>query len=116
MPIVIMSELRQRPVPRDSKAESTSVPKAKRRDKDSEGGISLLDVIRVIVTLVVGSCALSYFVTSSESFLWGYRPWFTRWPVVLSYLVSLQFVSFFYECFSPTVLHIAYPREPIMSL
>ncbi|KAJ9200901.1 hypothetical protein DTO164E3_725 [Paecilomyces variotii] len=81
-----MSELRQRPVPRDSKAESTSVPKAKRGDKDSEGGISLLDVIRVIVTLVVGSCALSYFVTSSESFLWGYRPWFTRWPVVLSYL------------------------------
>ncbi|KAL1886771.1 hypothetical protein Plec18167_000706 [Paecilomyces lecythidis] len=81
-----MSELRQRPVPRDSKSESTSTPKVKRGSNDSNGGISLLDVIRVIVTLVVASCGLSYFVTSSESFLWGYRPWFTRWPVVVSYL------------------------------
>lgn len=44
-------------------------------------------MIRVLVTLVIASCGLSYYMTNTESLLWGYQPWFTRWPVVKQYLV-----------------------------
>ncbi|KAL6252719.1 hypothetical protein RBB50_000438 [Rhinocladiella similis] len=40
--------------------------------------ISVLDVLRVIITLVGVSCALSYYLTSGSSFTWNYRPWFTN--------------------------------------
>ena len=46
--------------------------------EDSGRVISVLDIIRVIITLVGASCALSYYITSGESLLWGQRPWFTR--------------------------------------
>ncbi|CAG7942488.1 unnamed protein product [Penicillium nalgiovense] len=36
----------------------------------------------MIVTLLIACGGLSYYMTSSESVLWGYRPWYTRWPVV----------------------------------
>ncbi|KAJ5998070.1 hypothetical protein N7499_005550 [Penicillium canescens] len=76
-----MSELRQRPTA--TKSEKTEIPQRRRpSDNDEDHGISLLDMIRVIVTLIVASCGLSYYMTSTESMLWGYRPWFTRWPVV----------------------------------
>lgn len=38
--------------------------------------ISLLDVLRVLLTLIGVSCALSYYLTSGSSTLWGYHPWF----------------------------------------
>jgi hypothetical protein len=56
-------------------------------DSDDGHGISLLDILRVLVTVAVVSCGMSYYMTSAESLLWGYRPWFTRLPVVTRYLV-----------------------------
>ncbi|KAJ5131494.1 Cytochrome b5 [Penicillium bovifimosum] len=76
-----MSELRQRP----TATQSSNGPEPKRREKriaEDDHGISTLDIIRVVVTLIIASFGLSYYMTSSESVLWGYRPWYTRWPVV----------------------------------
>lgn len=50
--------------------------------EDQEPVISLLDVVRIVLTLLVGSAALSYYITSGESFLWNYSPWFLN-PVAL---------------------------------
>ncbi|KAJ5779981.1 Cytochrome b5 [Penicillium paradoxum] len=81
-----MSELRQRST---GTAKSTNgpneQPSAREKSSSSEDedhGIGILDIIRVVVVLIVASCGLSYYMTSSESVLWGYRPWYTRWPVV----------------------------------
>ncbi|OJJ45747.1 hypothetical protein ASPZODRAFT_133615 [Penicilliopsis zonata CBS 506.65] len=79
-----MSELRQRQVPKPSSPD-TSAPPRRSSSSDEGNWISLADIIRVIVTLVLASCGLSYYMTSSESVIWGYRPWFTRWPVVMRY-------------------------------
>ncbi len=40
--------------------------------------ISLLDVLRVIITLIGVSCALSYYLTSGASLFWNYQPWFAN--------------------------------------
>uniref|UniRef100_A0A093UUU1 Membrane steroid-binding protein 2 n=1 Tax=Talaromyces marneffei PM1 TaxID=1077442 RepID=A0A093UUU1_TALMA len=51
-------------------------------DDDENFCISLLDVLRVIVTLVVLTVGLSYYVTSGESYIWGFerqRPWWMRY-------------------------------------
>lgn len=47
--------------------------------EDASPVISLLDILRILVT-VLGIClAASYYVTSGESFIFGYpRPWFTK--------------------------------------
>lgn len=86
-----MSELRQRqPASTGSSrnTESTTQRRQERRaDAEESHGLSTLDIIRIIATLIIASCGLSYYITNSESLLWGYRPWFTRWPVVKSYLV-----------------------------
>ncbi|CAG8225011.1 unnamed protein product [Penicillium salamii] len=76
-----MSELRQRPTAKASKESDAPQPRQQPRD-EPDLGISLLDVIRVVAILVIGSLGLSYYMTDSESVLWGYRPWYTRWPVV----------------------------------
>ena len=84
------SDLRQRQVP-SSKEPNREQPAKQQKKGGINGtntGISILDIIRVLVTLVVASCGLSYYTTSSESLLWGYRPWFTRWPLVVQYIVS----------------------------
>lgn len=88
-----MSELRKRQPATASEGRRGADPTAKREshrhtaDEDYYR-ISLLDVIRLIASMALLSCALSYYITNSESYLWGYRPWFTRWPVVKAYLVS----------------------------
>jgi hypothetical protein len=90
-----MSELRQRQ-PATSAGSSQNAESApqrrqeRRADAEESHGISTLDIIRIIATLILASCGLSYYITNSESLLWGYRPWFTRWPVVKTYLVSLS--------------------------
>ena len=113
-----MSELRQRPVAlqrgHDSQPEASaqrhrgsssassasSASSKSERDNDEDPGISLLDLIRVALALVVASCGLSYYMTSGESMLWGYRPWYTRWPVVVRWAVShLFFSSSFHSIF-----------------
>ncbi|KAH8698618.1 putative heme/steroid binding domain protein [Talaromyces proteolyticus] len=58
-------------------------------DDDEEAGISLLDVIRVIVTLVVLVVGLSYYVTAGESYVWGFesqRPWWMRYNGIKQFL------------------------------
>lgn len=83
-----MAELRQRQVPSSGEQPSKPDSSARRQQrKNNDRGIGILDIIRVLVTLAVTSCGLSYYMTSSESLLWGYRPWFTRWPVLVRYLV-----------------------------
>ncbi|OKL63629.1 hypothetical protein UA08_00951 [Talaromyces atroroseus] len=50
-------------------------------DDDDEFYISLSDVIRIILTLIALSVGLSYYVTSGESYIWGFerqRPWWMR--------------------------------------
>lgn len=86
-----MSELRQRQptAASGSQQDTDTAPRREpqRRTDDNDHGISVLDMIRVLVTLVIASCGLSYYMTNTESLLWGYRPWFTRLPVVKQYLV-----------------------------
>ncbi|KAL2809314.1 cytochrome b5-like heme/steroid binding domain-containing protein [Aspergillus granulosus] len=83
-----MSELRQRPtVPKGaSGARQNESPTSSRRREPPSGGISFVDVVRVLVTLVAVSCGLSYYLTSSESLTWGYKPWFTNWSQVVRYV------------------------------
>ncbi|KAJ5490791.1 hypothetical protein N7539_002358 [Penicillium diatomitis] len=88
-----MSELRQRQPGISAERNSREAPVARRQkggcaDAAQSNGISILDILRVLATVVIASCGLSYYITNSESFLWGYRPWFTRWPVVKTYLTG----------------------------
>ncbi|CAG7937787.1 unnamed protein product [Penicillium nalgiovense] len=82
-----MSELRQRPTATSKSSNGPDKEPNPRQhaindETDQDHGISLLDIIRMIVTLLIACGGLSYYMTSSESVLWGYRPWYTRWPVV----------------------------------
>lgn len=97
-----MSELRQRPTATSKSSngpdkEPNSKPHSGNDEPDQERGISVLDIIRVIVTLLIACGGLSYYMTSSESVLWGYRPWYTRWPVVKQWVVckSRSFGGYF---------------------
>lgn len=84
------SELRQRQKPTPSKPSKTTNKSSSSSSSSSpKNGISILDIIRVLATLLIASCGLSYYMTSSESILWNYRPWFTRWPVLVRYIVCL---------------------------
>lgn len=86
-----MSELRQRPTattsPSNRSSQSPARTQPSRNTPNNDHGISVLDIVRVLATLVLVSCGLSYYITNYDSLLWGYRPWFTRWPVMKSYLV-----------------------------
>jgi predicted heme/steroid binding protein len=73
-----------------SKANGTVKPvnsnPAQRIQKDDDGpGISLLDILRILLTLVVLSCALSYYITPTSSLIWGYSAWFTNPKAVIQY-------------------------------
>ncbi|KAJ6160376.1 hypothetical protein N7470_003772 [Penicillium chermesinum] len=85
-----MSELRQRPnaIGSGSSQSQETPARGQKVHADENRGISVLDIIRVLVTLVLAILGLSYYTTNGESFLWGYRPWFTRLPVVMNYLLS----------------------------
>ena len=103
-----MSELRQRHIPKPDTDDPNQPPPEDTENESENGdeeesdveieeeaeenntGISLLYIIRVLVTIVLASCGLSYYMTSSESVLWGYRPWFTRWPVLMRYIVCVS--------------------------
>ncbi|KAJ5764856.1 hypothetical protein N7520_004415 [Penicillium odoratum] len=78
-----MSELRQRQPASATKRKETTPP----RPQDTEDhGISVLDIIRVLATLILATLGTSYYMTNGESLLFGYRPWYTRWPVVKQYI------------------------------
>ncbi|KAL4809301.1 cytochrome b5-like heme/steroid binding domain-containing protein [Aspergillus unguis] len=80
-----MSELRQRPVPKD-KSKPSSSPARNEAQPSSSRGIGILDIFRVLLTVTVVSCGLSYYLTDSESLIWGYKPWFTSWPQLVQYV------------------------------
>ena len=88
----IMSELRQRPTATASASnrDPDTPPRTQpsHNEADDLHGVTVLDIIRVLTTFVLATLGLSYYMTNSESFLFGYRPWYTRWPVVKAYLVS----------------------------
>jgi len=48
-------------------------------------GFGVLDIVRILGGLVLLSSALSWFITG-ESVLWGYKPWFSQWDQVQSWM------------------------------
>jgi predicted heme/steroid binding protein len=48
--------------------------------------ISPLDLLRVVLTLILASCLLSYYLTSGSSFLFNQNPWFLNPSKVLGWL------------------------------
>lgn len=81
-------------------------------DDDEENFyISLLDVLRIIVTFVVLSVGLSYYVTSGESYIWGFerqRPWWMRYNDIKQFLVCLPDSI----CSSMTYLPVCCSKDP----
>ncbi|KAL9949291.1 hypothetical protein ACHAQF_000406 [Verticillium nonalfalfae] len=64
-----------------SKAKAGTKAKAARTDDGETDAFSpLIDVLRVLSFLAVASCALSYVMSSGESFTWGFddKPWYLR--------------------------------------
>ncbi|KAF2642190.1 hypothetical protein P280DRAFT_396832 [Massarina eburnea CBS 473.64] len=56
------------------------------------GGLSLLDILRVLGGILFLSSGISYLSTSGESMTWGYNPWWTRareWKGVFNRPISL---------------------------
>jgi hypothetical protein len=85
------SSVRQRNPQTESTTKTTPAPSANSvpdEVEDVSPVISILDVIRIIFTLCAASCALSYYITSGESMLWGYRPWLTQPQLLKAYFVS----------------------------
>ncbi|KAL4788561.1 cytochrome b5-like heme/steroid binding domain-containing protein [Aspergillus varians] len=81
-----MSELRQRPVvPKDTSKPSTTASRNEAQPNTRGVGITILDIFRVLLTLAVVSCGLSYYLTDSQSLVWGYNPWFTNVPQLVRY-------------------------------
>ncbi|KAF7193175.1 Cytochrome P450 regulator dap1, partial [Pseudocercospora fuligena] len=58
----------------DPKQRDTKSSKAK---IEEEASLGVLDGLRILAGLLVLNCLLSYFVTGN-SFLWNYRPWWSR--------------------------------------
>lgn len=54
------------------------------------GGVSVTDLLRLAVGVLVINCLMSYFVTN-ESVSWGWRPWFSKPRAVQAWWVSLIF-------------------------
>lgn len=54
---------------------------------DEGQGISVLDILRVLATLVALWLSLSYYLTSGDSLTFNYRPWFTRANRLKAYIV-----------------------------
>ena len=78
------NSLRERKPQAGSPTQSEQQFPGKRLQADDDGPlISLLDIVRVFVTLTFLSCAISYYITSGESLIWGYSAWFTN-PAALT--------------------------------
>lgn len=72
------NDLRRRN-PQSTNADAKKVSTKVEIEDKSSSVISVLDILRVIVSLVGISLAASYYVTSGESFIFGQpRPWFTK--------------------------------------
>jgi hypothetical protein len=82
-----MSELRQRQAASAPSKGKESMPQRPQQTEEDHG-ISVLDILRVLATIVLATFGISYYMTNGESVLFGYRPWYTRWPVVKQWIVS----------------------------
>lgn len=71
----------------ESSAATTSAKSTGKRSTPKNGGVGVMDILRVVGGLFLLNCLLSYFITN-DSVLWGWRPWFVRPGVVKSYFVS----------------------------
>ncbi|EXJ90117.1 hypothetical protein A1O3_03186 [Capronia epimyces CBS 606.96] len=72
------SSIRQR-APKSQPSSSSSEHSYSQPDEIEDANtrvISLLDILRIIFTLIAVSCALSYYLTSGSSYFWKYNPWF----------------------------------------
>ena len=70
---------------RTSKKKTT---KDRKKIADSSSPLMVaIDILRVVVLAVIVFLSLSYYITAGESYLFGYRPWFTRPDVVRQYFV-----------------------------
>ncbi|KAJ6111180.1 hypothetical protein N7486_003415 [Penicillium sp. IBT 16267x] len=81
-----MSELRQRQAAATSKRKESTPQRPQQTEEDH--GISVLDIIRILAAIVLGTLGISYYITNGESVLFGYRPWYTRWPVVKQWIAG----------------------------
>jgi hypothetical protein len=52
----------------------------------SNSGFNLLDIFKVILVTLALSAALSWFITG-ESFLWGWKPWWSQPGAIRSWMV-----------------------------
>lgn len=86
-----MAEVRQRKVvvTEPSKSSNPEPSLSAQAESEDNPGITLLDVARSVVFVLLASAALSYFITR-ESFVWGIaRPNWSRPAVVKSWIVCL---------------------------
>jgi hypothetical protein len=81
-------ELRERKSAKNNETARDVDGKDDHEEKGSGTGLSVLDVLRIIVGLLLLNSMLSYFVTTN-SFLWGWKPWFSKPRAVMRWLVSL---------------------------
>lgn len=59
-------------------------------EKSKAGGVSVIDVLRILGGLLLLNCLLSYFITN-DSVLWGWRPWFVRPNALMARIVRRIF-------------------------
>jgi predicted heme/steroid binding protein len=78
--------IRQRTGKASSAATTTPNASTKRKADEEGSGVSLLDIVRILVTVIGLSCALSYYLTTGNSLIWGYHAWFTNPSAVAQYL------------------------------
>ncbi|KAJ5925867.1 hypothetical protein N7454_007377 [Penicillium verhagenii] len=81
-----MSELRQRQAGKATSNGKEATPPPRSKHTEEDRGISVLDIVRVLATVVLATFGISYYITNGESMLFGSRPWFTRWPVVKQFI------------------------------
>ncbi len=54
--------------------------------EDTGRVISILDLLRVVLTLIGVTCAVSYYLTSGDSLIYGYKPWFAKPAALMRYI------------------------------
>jgi hypothetical protein len=55
------------------------------RETDYEASVHVIDIVRVVLTLLVMACSVSW-LSTGDLLLWGYGPWFTRPAEVRRYV------------------------------
>jgi predicted heme/steroid binding protein len=69
--------VRQR-VPKTPTTSSPSADDVPSEVEDTGRVLSILDILRVFLTLMGVSCALSYYLTSGDSLIWGHKSWLAK--------------------------------------